>query len=741
MNQEFNLIKEPWILVVTKQAKVNELSLTDAILQSHKYVDLAGEMPAQDIAVLRVCLTVLYRTFYRYDLEGNDCPLKDEVTAQQRWNELWQLGHFPEKPIRQYLETYRDKFWLFDPVYPFYQTNSAKAGTTYSAAKLNGAISESNNKIRLFACRTGAAKNSLTYSEAARWLLFVNGYDDTSGKAKQKGLPSPGAGWLGRLGIIEVVGANLFETMMLNLVMLDDNGCLWPEEQPTWELDYPREEERTEIEQPKSPVGMMSIQSRRLHLTRSGTAVTGYTMLGGDFFKKYNAFAETMTVWSKVTIPKTDMEVYQPRRHDSGQHFWQEFGFLFTEVSGSNVHVPGVVRWVRELLRTDRVNNPMVYFRSISVQYGDKDFFITDAFSDSLIFHKDIFMDKNWEQWGVRLNYEIQKNQEIANCLEKLARNIALVDGFVRPERVVEQFFSDITLPFLSWLRSIAPEAKSEHYMEKRSEEWHKAVVKIAWETGYELVAQTPNPILGYDVLVNGKSFFVCPARAIIIFENKINEIYNDWVGKPTFKNVEACKKSGDAENHSITNPNDIGNQIFYAVMKKITEIEHMNYDERYSILVELRKGIGKKPGELPELWKLLITDVSGLSERFNYSEPTTVEWSVYMALVIYGTRRLQVRRQNDIHKEQVSLGMALCSLASKTDMEDYFLKELQKMSSLTEPELIFSQLYRLSKFLASNRIQLDYGKLAEDLYRLQNSNDRAALILKWGLDFYRRKK
>lgn len=88
MNQEFNLIKEPWILVVTKQAKVDELSLTDAILQSHKYVDLAGEMPAQDIAVLRVCLTVLYRTFYRYDLEGNDCPLKDEVTAQQRWNEL-----------------------------------------------------------------------------------------------------------------------------------------------------------------------------------------------------------------------------------------------------------------------------------------------------------------------------------------------------------------------------------------------------------------------------------------------------------------------------------------------------------------------------------------------------------------------------------------------------------------------------------------------------------------------------
>ena len=59
MNQEFNLTVEPWILAVTKQAKVDELSLTDVLLQCHKYVDLAGEMPAQDIAVLRVCLTVL----------------------------------------------------------------------------------------------------------------------------------------------------------------------------------------------------------------------------------------------------------------------------------------------------------------------------------------------------------------------------------------------------------------------------------------------------------------------------------------------------------------------------------------------------------------------------------------------------------------------------------------------------------------------------------------------------------
>lgn len=252
-------------------------------------------------------------------------------------------------------------------------------------------------------------------------------------------------------------------------------------------------------------------------------------MLGGDFFNKYNAFAETMTVWSQIAASKTDVETYQPRRHNPEQHFWQEFGLLFAEESGSNIHVPGVVRWVRELSRTERIDNSMIFFRSVSVQYGDKDFFITDAFSDSLTFHRNVFTDKAWKQWSNCLSYEIKKNLEIANCLEGLAKDISLVDGFVQPERVVEQFFSDITLPFQSWLRSIDPDepkSQAEDYMEKCCEEWHKTIVRIVWNAGHQLAAQTSNPLAGRNVLVGGKPFFVCPARAIIIFEKRINKIY-----------------------------------------------------------------------------------------------------------------------------------------------------------------------------------------------------------------------
>ena len=38
----------------------------------------------------------------------------------------------------------------------------------------------------MFATRAGEKKQQLTYAEAARWLLFINGYDDTSAKPRKK---------------------------------------------------------------------------------------------------------------------------------------------------------------------------------------------------------------------------------------------------------------------------------------------------------------------------------------------------------------------------------------------------------------------------------------------------------------------------------------------------------------------------------------------------------------------------
>ena len=50
---EFNLLTEPWIRVRLRDNTVREVSLTEALVSAQDYVDLAGEMPTQNAAVLR----------------------------------------------------------------------------------------------------------------------------------------------------------------------------------------------------------------------------------------------------------------------------------------------------------------------------------------------------------------------------------------------------------------------------------------------------------------------------------------------------------------------------------------------------------------------------------------------------------------------------------------------------------------------------------------------------------------
>jgi|GEM_PF-4466561 len=96
---EFNLLQERWVRVRTQDCTVQEVSLTDALLHAHAYVDLAGEMPTQDAAMLRLQLAVLHTVFSRVDGNGVPAPFEETEDALLRWSELWQLGHFSRSGI------------------------------------------------------------------------------------------------------------------------------------------------------------------------------------------------------------------------------------------------------------------------------------------------------------------------------------------------------------------------------------------------------------------------------------------------------------------------------------------------------------------------------------------------------------------------------------------------------------------------------------------------------------------
>lgn len=86
--REFNLLDEPWVRVMRPDCTVAEVSLPEALLNAHGYVDLAGEMPTQDAAVLRVLLALLFAVFARVDAEGREAPLAKPKDAIARWRAL-----------------------------------------------------------------------------------------------------------------------------------------------------------------------------------------------------------------------------------------------------------------------------------------------------------------------------------------------------------------------------------------------------------------------------------------------------------------------------------------------------------------------------------------------------------------------------------------------------------------------------------------------------------------------------
>lgn len=63
MAPEFNLLDEPWIRVLKKDCSEQEVSITEALIHAHEYLDLSGDMPEQDMAVLRLLLAVLHTVF------------------------------------------------------------------------------------------------------------------------------------------------------------------------------------------------------------------------------------------------------------------------------------------------------------------------------------------------------------------------------------------------------------------------------------------------------------------------------------------------------------------------------------------------------------------------------------------------------------------------------------------------------------------------------------------------------
>lgn len=535
---EFNLLTEPWVRVRRPDNTVQEVSLTDALLHAQDYVDLAGEMPTQNAAVLRLLLAVLFTVFSRVDAKGKPQPLAQSDDALERWSELWQLGHFPAEPVRDYLEQWKNRFWLFHPTHPFWQVPTLSNGIAFDGKKLNGERAESGNKTPLFQNISKAECAVLTYAQAARWLIYQNGYDERGGRPKASNKPRHGVGWLGQIGFVAVKGKNLYETLLRNMAFSTEQDALREKQLPCWEREHARTEQSVEIVMPKNQAELLTLQSRRILLIRSEEmpGVVGYEVLGGDYWDSENAFGEQMTLWRR-TSKENEKVTYEPQQHEMGKQLWRELPAML-DPEGRK---PGVLIW-NQKLQSLRIlsKKEQIVISVVGIRYDDQGASVKDVYTDQLEMQLATLNDLG-RKWTVRISREVQRCEETAKnigtlCVElKLAGGLDYnkVKGFKDKQKVTEdaraQFYFAVDQPFRQWLQAIDPEQDDPDEAALR---WQAQARNIAEKLGKQMVMEAGNAALkGHRIVVDKdkkteRTILYTSPKAYNRFRTRLWEIY-----------------------------------------------------------------------------------------------------------------------------------------------------------------------------------------------------------------------
>ena len=506
MEQLFNVIDEPWICVMDKNCQIKEVSLRDTLLKSQDFIELAGETKAQDFAILRFLLALMYTIFYRYDLNGEKFDVRENKDlVMDNWEEMWKNKYIPSEPVERYFEEWRERFWLFDEKFPFYQSNSVNGKTKpVSTAKMIGTLFESNNKKRLFSERKDEGRN-LSYSEAARWLLHLNCFDDIAAKA-----PTPKRPWVGHLGLIALKGENLFEMLMLNFLADCDVDNDVYDEYPSWEQNNFQIKFNDLINVPKDQAALLSLISRRILLCRDSENienVNGYYISGGNYFEDTEVFQEKMTLWSAYQEKKNSPFKFKPKRHNAEKKLWQEFGSITgaNEKDSEKTKAPGVVQWLRKLYDAKILNRSyMAQLSTVAVIYDYGQLMtlpVIDTISDSLTFHAQLLGDLE-KSWRERIQMEIEKCDKASYYVIKLYKDLQFASGRQDKDSKTSQsgeidakmrFYDEIDRPFRLWLEGLKPDENDNLNPDEYLAIIEKELKTIALRLGDSFVPQVGN--------------------------------------------------------------------------------------------------------------------------------------------------------------------------------------------------------------------------------------------------------
>lgn len=573
----FNLIDDPWIFCVYDNDEVKEISLRQVFEDLPRIRILTGDIPQQIMPILRVILSIIYCAYAeKEDINWTRSGLK------QLWLQTWENGSFDTELILNYLESYHERFNLFDDEHPFFQTPHLKYVGNNGYDPVNKLIPDVPKEDKfLFSLRAPQALKSISLSEAVRNIIFAQAYDVAGIKTPvdgntfvQKGkvyAPKESAttGWDGAIGGLFAEGTNLFETLMLNWVLFDNFhedeedelfgrvGDLAPWEEDTSTTNMVIQKYFHGI------INTLTLQSRRIRLIpdKEGQRVVGVVICYGDIVTPVNANRfEQMTAWrlspaqqKKLGLPAPPC---MPVTHDPKRALWRGLEPILGYVSGHADLRPGIIRWIEELRyngwHSDRHPLQAVTLHAQGLSYGTQQSVIDAATDDSLCMNTILFRH---DFDGINTVLDVVKNAEAGvKALSLFVRNLMIASGEDAKskrlgdveEQVRESAYASLDQLFRERIAAFTEDIDSQVY--KR--DWECAIHRELLDIGNQYLAQSSIAAFAYhECSTNRKqSEIMSTGRAQLIFQHSLTKILG------TLASTESQIQSGlVGENDVIT--------------------------------------------------------------------------------------------------------------------------------------------------------------------------------------------
>ncbi|MEU1376096.1 type I-E CRISPR-associated protein Cse1/CasA [Streptomyces triculaminicus] len=500
----FNLADEPWLPVLRTDGTVAQVSLLGLFAQADSLRRLVGDVPTQEIALLRLLLAILY--------DALDGPAEVED-----WEDLW-LSADPFTAVPEYLARHHDRFDLLGPERPFYQVAGLRTAKN-EVAPLSRIVADVPVGEPFFAMRRPSV-DALSYAEAARWLVHTHAFDTSGIKSAMVGdergkagkVYPLGVGSLGHLGGVFAEGATLRETLLLNLIALEEaetgSGSAAGEDMPVWRRPEPLGPgERKGAGGQARPAGLRDLytwQSRRIRLHADGGAVTGVVLGYGDPLALAAPWkAEPMSSWRRNETQEKKQgrtPVYTPLRHHPSKAAWRGLAALLParqqpsdegrRDEPSRVLRSGIARWFTQVITASEIDpGKLVRLRLVGAMYGTQQSVVDEIVDDSVMLPVVTLHESN-PAFGAAAVDAVSDAENAVIALGHLAGNLARAAGTdpTTPAAAAQDLgFGTLDGPYRAWLKGLLAFPD----LDTARREWRSTVRRHTLRLGRQLLDST----------------------------------------------------------------------------------------------------------------------------------------------------------------------------------------------------------------------------------------------------------